>query len=99
MDFGSVSLDERVMLDGLLHAQLMQIADARAAFDKGFLDREIYEGYMFYVASLLNMPGATKWWTENKVFYSTTGLDALIDEQRKSTPPYHKLAPSSWVEA
>ncbi len=98
MDFDSISSDERMMLDGLLHMQLMQFADSRVAHDKGILDDETFEGLKFYVASLLKMPGASKWWSENKLFYSTTGLDALLDEHIKITPPYNEIASSLWAD-
>lgn len=97
-DLDSISIDERMMLDGLLHMQLMQFADSRVAHEKGILADEFFDGLKIYVASILNMPGAAAWWAENKTFYSTTGLDALLDAQMKTTPSYREIAPSVWKD-
>ncbi len=99
MDLDSISVDERMMIDGLLHMQLMQFADSRLAHDREILDDQTFEGLKFYVASLLKMPGTAKWWSENKIFYSTGDVAALLDEQIKNTPSYNEIIPSLWTDA
>ncbi len=99
MDWYSISPDERMMLDGLLHSQLIQYMDLSAAYDRGLLDPESFRAWTRYVVSLIRMPGAAVWWSEAKTFYEGLGsmLESL-ESDSESTLAYNEIMPILWSD-
>jgi len=89
-DFRALSVDERIILDGVLMAFVMSFKDVLEARDRGLMDDATYVAWAGYVGTTLGMLGGLTWWEygrSNFIPKLQAAIDASIDEY----PPYDEL--------
>ena len=90
MDFRSITLDERIMLDGVLTDLVLMFKDILEAHGRGFADIATYEAWKGFIGANLGMPGGQMWWAQGRNIF-VGAVQTAVDLAIKQTSPYDEL--------
>ena len=90
LDFRALSLDERIVLDGLLLDLVLVFKDVQEAYERGFMDPDTYKAWIGFVGTNIGMPGAQMWWKQGRAIFIEK-VQLAVDAAIKETPPLQEL--------
>ena len=89
-DFLALSIQERVILDGILMDLVLTFRDIQEAHERGLMELDTYNAWESFLGTTLGMPGGKMWWEQARAHFLVR-VQAAIDSGIEKTLPFNEL--------
>jgi hypothetical protein len=89
-DFRALSIQERVILDGVLMDLVLMFRDMQEAHERGLMELDTYNAWVSFLGTTLGMPGGKMWWEQARAHFLKR-VQAAVDSGIEKTSPFNEL--------